>query len=545
VDQPRRHSSIIAMDGEGKIAAASVGAELYDLDPDWPALFRTNFARLAHEFDRLAARADFIVVDLGDTSRLAAISPQLNPDILGAARGRALLSADKFFNHLLRSGAGVRRTLILLTPVPPAEANSKRLGLAPIVAWGPGFRPGLLASPSTRTPGLVVNTDIAPTVLHLLGAEAPKEMVGRPIGSVPRSEDERFALLSWVHRHQAALDLVRQPAQHTLAWGMTVTLLLGAAAAYGLLGGWARRAVRGACLVWVSAGGGIVLGGLWAAESAASAVLSACLFMAALLVVAAVTGRPVRTLSAIAVAVMLLDAVSGQRLVRQSFLGYSASAGSRFYGLGNESAGFLLAMALASWSFWLEAAQGNRRRQFSAWILLAAACLVILLPVFGANLGMGAAAVLAVMAAEKGTSRKQALWPAAAGAVFVLAVAAAVGFDLIFGVHGVSHIGRSLHGGAEGLSYMVARKAVMNLILLRHSPWTLTALAGLAALLILRPRLQSKSASAAAGGLLAGAGAALVLNDSGIVAAGVILGMGACVILTEWARTAEQDFRSR
>src|SRR5262249_49510137 len=39
----------------------------------------------------------------------------------------------------------------------------------------------VLTSATTRTPGLVANIDIAPTVLKWLGAEAPPEMTGHPI----------------------------------------------------------------------------------------------------------------------------------------------------------------------------------------------------------------------------------------------------------------------------------------------------------------------------------------------------------------------------
>jgi len=540
----RRHASIIAMNAEGKIGAASVGTQLYDLDAEWPALFRTNFARLANEFDRLAAKADFIVVDLGDTGRLAAIGPQLEPDILADARQRALLSADKFLGRLLRSDGGVRRTLILLTPTAPLEADLRPLSLTPVVAWGRGFKPGLLTCASTRTPGLVVNTDIAPTVLQLLGARVPNEMVGRPVGWAQRAEGERFAFISWMDRSQAALDAVRQPAQHTLAWGFTALLLIGAAAVYGMPGASARSAVRAACLVWLAAAVGMVLAGFWAAESAASAMLSACVFAVAVLGGAVLTGRPTQTLCGLAVVVTLLDAVSGQRLVRQSLLGYSAQAGSRFYGLGNESASLLLAMSLIFWFFWVEAAGESPRRRLGASAMLGLSCLVILLPVFGANLGMGAASALGVTAALGRIRRKARAWPATVGGILILTVAAALAFDIVLGGHGLSHIGRALAGGGEGLPRLLARKAAMNLLLLRRSPWTLTAIAGLAALVLMRRRLQSQNAGAAIRGLLAGAGAGLVLNDSGIVAAGIILAAGACAILAEWAKPGDKSSRS-
>ena len=49
-------------------------------------------------------------------------------------------------------------------PAPPETWTQ----LTPILALGPDFAPGLLSSPTTRTPGLVANVDIAPTLLRAL-----------------------------------------------------------------------------------------------------------------------------------------------------------------------------------------------------------------------------------------------------------------------------------------------------------------------------------------------------------------------------------------
>ena len=52
-----------------------------------------------------------------------------------------------------------------------------------LVAWSRSwvFRSLTLASATTRTPGLIANVDIAPTILHLFAAPIPRTMVGRPV----------------------------------------------------------------------------------------------------------------------------------------------------------------------------------------------------------------------------------------------------------------------------------------------------------------------------------------------------------------------------
>ena len=77
----------------------------------------------------------------------------------------------------LREVTGPRTLLLLVTPADPAAP----LGLRPVVASGPGAPAGRLVSPSTRQDGLTTLTDVAPTILHVLGVPVPEGMVGRAL----------------------------------------------------------------------------------------------------------------------------------------------------------------------------------------------------------------------------------------------------------------------------------------------------------------------------------------------------------------------------
>ena len=70
--------------------------------------------------------------------------------------------------------------LIAFERPPAAEREVLAIGAA-----GPGFD-GNLTSDTTRTPGFVLATDLAPTILDRYGLEEPEEMSGSPI----RSEGE-------------------------------------------------------------------------------------------------------------------------------------------------------------------------------------------------------------------------------------------------------------------------------------------------------------------------------------------------------------------
>lgn len=78
-----------------------------------------------------------------------------------------------------------RTLLLVVTPADPAG----KFGLRPLLASGPGAPAGRLVSPSTRRNGLVLLTDVAPTVLDVLGVPVPHDMLGRPLRRVPGAGD--------------------------------------------------------------------------------------------------------------------------------------------------------------------------------------------------------------------------------------------------------------------------------------------------------------------------------------------------------------------
>ena len=96
------------------------------------------------------ARCPLTVVDLGN--------------IGSAERSSALASVDA---QLARIAADVPAGSTLLVTAPGATTKPPHLQLA--LVDGPGYQAGLLTAASTRQPGMVVLTDLTPTVLGWLG----------------------------------------------------------------------------------------------------------------------------------------------------------------------------------------------------------------------------------------------------------------------------------------------------------------------------------------------------------------------------------------
>ena len=105
------------------------------------------------------SRCPLTVVDLGNTG--------------SSERSVALAVADTELKHLL---AELPAATTLLVTAPGATTRPPHLQLT--LVDGTGYQAGLLESASTRQPGLVVLTDLTPTVLGWLGQRVPSGLVG-------------------------------------------------------------------------------------------------------------------------------------------------------------------------------------------------------------------------------------------------------------------------------------------------------------------------------------------------------------------------------
>ncbi|MEO5680302.1 MAG: hypothetical protein ABIS47_11605, partial [Acidimicrobiales bacterium] len=366
-----------------------------------------------------------------------------------------------------------RTLLLLVTPAGPGAA----FGLRPLVASGPGAPAGRLVSSSTHRSGLVLLSDVAPTILDVLAVPAPDGMVGRPLrrlagppdvgGLVAADRQARQrdtvwdpALLvvvplhlvayAWAWRRRcrpgAGADAAREasgPVSPWLSW-----LALGLLA--WPLATWLVRALPG------SAGLGRGAGVL---AVAADAAVTAMAWRA---------GRrrglaPFALVAAATVALITLDLGLGGPLQVSSAFGGAAHSAGRFTGLGNAAFAVYAASALV--------VVGCARRP-APWMLalLGTVVLVDALPPLGADVG-GAVTlvpVLTLAAAALGGRRlrPRTLLVAGAGTAAVLGLALAA--DLSRPDDRRTHLARFVAGG--GRSSSVGGKVAQNLDTYRAIP---------------------------------------------------------------------------
>ena len=322
---------------------------------------------------------------------------------------------------------------------PPAESGDQ---LAIAIA-GDGFQ-GMLRSPSTRTDGYVLSTDLAPTVLTHFGLNVPKAMTGLPVESGGEVDLDGLAELEG--RYQQ----IGKRRGAALAIPLLLWVALAGLVSLVSRGLYARPAVRLLCLSTV------LLPVVLLLTAALSPSLAVERTIATLLpvLVAGILIRLAPGWSALAIACGLtvvpygIDMLAGSVLTPRAVIGPNPGLGARFYGIGNELESTLMILT----SVGVGAALTWRPvevRQAAAAFLVAGlvATVVFAAGRFGADVGAAIVfPVAAVVGAAIAVGRPRLAWAGLAAAAVALALIALA--DIATG--GETHFVRSVLGGSGG-----------------------------------------------------------------------------------------------
>lgn len=521
--------------------------------------------------------ARFVVIQMGDTTRAEALRHGLPPSEYRDLRVRALRRLDLLLYRLASELAATNGNpdILLVSPHPPS-ADSRRPAvwnrLTPIVASGPDFPSGLLTSATTRTPGLVANVDVAPTILSLFSAGTPATMVGRPMRCLPPADKEaklaavaRTDFMAWLNGEALT--------KATVPLGAACVLLVLAALGVDRRTGGVRSWQKLCILLPLNIPAAAMLATLLPPPTVLEYGLRIGAWMLALSVAALLLSRRLRISPPVVTALLGLgliavDTLAGQRLLKDSVICGYALAGIRYYGIGNEYLGATLGLAIAGGFSFLDdfsvPLDGEHRRQWLPWVVAATWLFLLVLlgwPGWGANAGSLAATGagfgvgIALLRGKKPT-------PALAALCIAGGLTLAFGFGaletvLISGganAENTSHAGAALKAAAGGrgavyLAQIAVRKVFMNLRLL-FMPWFLFAAAGVALTLWTAGKLLGKSLATAFGkrkllarsgpALLSAIVASLLFKDSGVVTAVFLVGTAGLFVLY-YALTESQE----
>lgn len=383
---------------------------------------------------------------------------------------------------------------------------SQRLRL--VVARGPGFRPGMLVSGSTRQVGLAQVPDLTATVLDRMGLEVPGSVAGAALttSAAPDNSERRARerLRSLLDLDEASHDVhgLVEPFFQVFAYGQLVVYLLVLLVWTGRIGSDATRTtvltrVRRLSVAAAAVPVSTFLANLapwWRFPVEMLALVAAVLGFVAVIAALALRGPwgrwtlgPMAFVSAVTMAVLAADVVTGSRLQLSSLMGLQPVVAGRFYGMGNPTfalfatATLLLATAVSSW---LVLCGRRRAAAVAVGILGGAALLVDGAPFWGADGGGPPALLPGLVVLVFAVLRLRMTWTralAVLGSVVVLFFAVA-GLDWLREPSSRSHLGRFVQAMIDGTADdIIVRKAEQNLqILLGNAPLTLLVPAALA-----------------------------------------------------------------
>jgi hypothetical protein len=448
------------------------------------------------------ARCPLTVVDLGDLPAA--------PGRGGVSARAAAARADD--RQLGRIAAGLPAGSILVVAVP---GDGPEPHLRAIVVSGPRYSGGLLAAASTRQPGMVLLTDLTPTVLGWLGTPVPPTVVGSPLHAPPRAGPPGAgglaAALRTLAGQDAAAQVYRQtvpPFYQLVGFGYAALFALIALAAWaGARAGWAgeprrrsrfRAAARAAAAWAASLPAGTFLAGLvpwWTAGHPALVLYGLAVAWAAVVASAALAGPwrrdplgPPGAIAAVTLGVIGLGLLTGSRLMLETPFGLDVLGANRFYGLGNNAVVIYAASGIvcAAWLGGARLRRGERRRALLVMAAVTAFTVIVAAwPGFGAKVGGTIAMlpgflVLFVAAAGRPVTWWRAALIGVSGLALVTVFALVNYFVPVTGHSDIGgFVGQVLHGGAGAT---VQRKIGSNLGSLTANPFNLVIPAVVAAL---------------------------------------------------------------
>jgi len=544
-DEAHREVCLIAMDEKGIVLLGDVGSSLYLKDPSVLGGYRTNYDILLSSARGFLKKADLLVIELGDISRIDSQSKLADETVVVAQKTKALKNIDQFVGSLLGTANSKDTLVIIASPTPSLAMLKEKARLNPLIISGPDFKGGTLSSDTTRRHGIVTNTDIAPTIFSFLGTEIPYQASGRPIFAV--SQNEPVPYLLNLKAKATAIYQTRNTVLTMLTLFIVASILISLFIAFAKYQGKTikkeKHIISQLLLLWVLS---LPLAFLFQPTFVTKLPGGAAFFSFALALILAVlsfwrcgknTFQPIMVISIATSFALLCDAILGSKLMLQSFLGSCPIAGGRFYGLGNTYMGTVVGSSIVGITALTAKFHKNRRSALIiVTLFLLAVCVVIGYSKFGANVGglitmLGASLITWIKLKGERVSWRRFLYIALIALLFFALIISA---DLLAG-SGQSHAGRALEfiktGGTGAVFDIMSRKLTMNIRGIKSTPWG----GILAVIVLLLPmaltRLeQSKQMTSELRwffqglmGVSAGAIFALIFNDTGIVAAGMII----------------------
>ncbi|GAB6139244.1 hypothetical protein [Halanaerobaculum tunisiense] len=535
-NQPRRHVALLGLNKYGVVNQGDVGQQMVQQVDQYPSSYITNQSYLVSQFKNYWDQSDLLVVEAGNTSRIAAIKSLLTEQRFKEAKRKAIQRSDRLLGKLLEIVDLQRDYLLVVTPTPAKEAieQGNKLTLTSIV--GPQVKDGLLKSATTRRQGLITNLDLAPTIYHYLTSEQA-DFTGRSIFSQATNKSVDYLLT------------LQNKIRRTFAWRPIVVkgFILLQILTLGLVGVvWIYKRNNNLLrkislyllisLLWIPSlfllsrffiiGNLTLVIGFWLMVSLGLAYYTLQLVDNNLV--------PVILPALVTTGLLVFDLWQGGEWIKLSVLGYSPVIGARFYGVGNEFMGVIIGAGIMA----LTGLQELTSKLSDRLLLIGFGLLVLTVgyPRLGANFGGLITAIIACSITYLNLRGYKFKLSTLLKLSFILISSLLFIITVDFYIGNETHLAHTLSRiqkeGINQLFLIIYRKLQMNLKLLRWTIWSRVLLSFVVILFILFKWPAGKikdliisypSLAAGFRGVVGGSVVTMLVNDSGVVAAATLL----------------------
>jgi len=492
---PRRLAVLVACDENGIVDIGDVGSDLLKQEPLSVAGKAMDIEKFRSALNKVK-NASFIVIDSGEMGRFVQYEEFLSPQAYEIWRKDCLRRVGELLNEALqiyKKGD----LFVFLSLIGTRKEKPDRLSTIAILSEGQNKK--LLTSPSTRWKGLVTLQDIAPTVLSFFHLPIPFSMHGKPIKSMEGNLEELLKLFQ-----SSTLEGVSQPILMVIFLSLYLIgffLTIFRITTYPFL----------FSLLFPSS---LLLISFFPLPNLPSYIiipflLTLLLFFSLWLISLKMNFPLSRFIFVFLVGLIIVDSLTGGRLSLHSPLNVYSLGGCRFYGIGNEYGGVLLA-TLPFAIFFLSQSEPFLK----AGILLSAICVV--LPFCGSNMGVSLSLFLLFLLLS---FYKEGIKGLISSLLILIALSIPLSLIAVIGGSHIGHFARLLVKDTYQSLLLLNNKLLLNFSIVSETGWKagMLILCGLFLLALLRGiRLEREIAGLYPPTLLA-LFFAFIINDTGAI----------------------------
>ena len=537
-DTKTRLGTMIAMDHDGYVDYGNIGMDALIEDKDYPFGFKSNYPKLIDSFKEAYQKTEFITVDIGDISRLERYKENLTDEMYQVHKKKILKDIDDFIQSLLKQIDVDHTMVIVVSPYPSSEDIKSGNKLTPLVLYGDNVKEKtVLTSDTTRRVGIVGNVDIAPSILEYLDLDT-QGMNGKPLCSV--SVQHPFDYITELNSKTVSTSNNRYPVLYTYA---TFQIFISLFALVVIL---LKEKLNKKFIAYFR---NILLSTMiipfilliFPLLKIYNIVVTYLTIIALIIIISWLVKKlrketldNILLISAITTIALLIDIATGCNLIKNSLLGYDPIIGARYYGVGNEYMGVLIASTLV---FTTAMIDRFHIRPIWAVAIFIVTTAIIGYPNWGANVGGTITAVAAFTFVSLRLFKvkiKMKQWIVIG--ILVFCIVAFMAFIDIYLLQSQSHLANAIQqikeDGFAAILMIIQRKISMNMMLIGITIWSKVLLSAIVILAILfyRPvgtiytlsRIHP-NLSMGWSGIVVTCIVGFLVNDSGIVAAGTAI----------------------